>query len=249
MKNIITTILLLSTIILSAQKTEHNTLTKKETKKGWVLLFDGETTKGWKGISLDHFPKQGWLVENGELKVNATDGAESKNGGDIVTVLTYGPDFDFKWDWKMETVGGNSGLKYFVQESLTKKGKKYGYGLEYQILDDMNHFWMKNGKMKPNDYHTLGSLYEFFPASPKKNPAPLGEWNQSRIISKDNKVEHWLNGKKILTYERGGVAFVEMLSKSKFKNIKNFGQEENGKILLQDHGGKVSYRNIKIRKL
>ncbi|WP_066631017.1 3-keto-disaccharide hydrolase [Labilibacter marinus] len=249
MKKILTSILLLSTVIISAQKEENNTLTKKEIKKGWELLFDGKTSDGWKGISLDHFPTHGWVIKNGELKVNATDGAESKNGGDIVTHKAYGPDFILVWDWKMETVGGNSGLKYFVQENRTQKGKKYGYGLEYQVLDDMNHTWMKNGKMEPNDYHTLGSLYEFFPASPKKSPAPLGEWNTSKIVSKNNKVEHWLNGKKILTYERGGEEFLEMLGKSKFKKIKNFGQEDTGKFLLQDHGGKVSYRNIKIRKL
>ena len=108
---------------------------------------------------------------------------------------------------------------------------------------------MKNGKMVPNDYHTLGALYEFFAASPKKKPAPLGEWNRSRIVSKKKIVEHWLNGKKILSYERGGKEFLKMLGKSKFKHIKNFGQEDQGKILIQDHGGKVSYRNIKIRKL
>lgn len=247
MKTLITTLILLTSLSLFAQ--EHNTLSKKEIKKGWTLLFDGKTSDGWKGISKDHFPKHGWIIKDGELKVNATDGAESGNGGDIVTTDVYGPNFDLKWEWKMETVGGNSGLKYFVQENRTKKGKKYGYGLEYQILDDMNHPWMKNGKMVPNDYHTMGSLYEFFPASAKKSPAPLGEWNQSRIICKNNKVEHWLNGKKILTYERGGEEFIEMLKKSKFKHIKNFGQEENGKILLQDHGGKVSYRNVKIRTL
>ena len=242
-------IFLLATLSLTAKKPEHNTLTKKEIKKGWELLFNGENSEGWKGISLDHFPTQGWIINNGELKVNATDGAESGNGGDIVTIKSYGPDFELVWDWKMETVGGNSGLKYFVQENRTAKGRKYGYGLEYQILDDMNHPWMKQGKMVPNDYHTLGALYEFFPASSNKKPAPLGEWNKSRILSKNNKVEHWLNGRKILAYERGGKAFMEMLSKSKFNKIENFGQEEKGKILLQDHGGKVSYRNVKIRKL
>ncbi len=148
----------------------------------------------------------------------------------------------------MLTKGGNSGIKYFVKEEITTNGN-YGYGLEYQILDDMNHPWMLEGKMQPNDYHTAGSLYEFFPATEAKKVKPLGEWNSSRIISRSYQVEHWLNGQKILEYERGGKDFVKMLKNSKFKEIENFGQQTHGHILLQDHGSQVSFRNIKIREL
>ena len=229
-----------------------NTISKQEQKEGWQLLFDGVSSNGWRGITKENFPQNGWEVMAGELRVNAVNGEESANGGDIVTTEKYGPDFEMKWEWKMYTVGGNSGVKYFVQEENTHKGSYssgYGYGLEYQILDDANHPWMKEGKMTPNDYHTIGSLYEFFPAASTKKVMPLGKWNTSRIVSKDNQVEHWLNGEKILSYERGGKQFMKMLKKSKFKDVEGFGQEKNGHILLQDHGSKVYYRNIKIRQL
>jgi hypothetical protein len=148
----------------------------------------------------------------------------------------------------MLTKGGNSGLKYYVKEELTSEGS-YGYGLEYQILDDDNHPWMLEGKMSPNDYHTIGALYEFFAPSETKVVKPLGQWNTSRIVSHKNQVEHWLNGRKVLSYERGGKEYKEQLNKSKFKDIENFGQEERGHILLQDHGSLVYFRNIKIREL
>lgn len=224
-----------------------NTLSPEEKAANWQLLFDGISTEGWRGIAKTHFPKQGWAIKDGEMRVNATDGAESSNGGDIITTNEYG-DFNLTWEWKMLTKGGNSGVKYYVSEELTESGG-YGYGLEYQILDDANHSWMRTGKMKPNDYHTLGGLYEFFPPSRDKKVKTLGEWNSSRIVSKNNRVEHWLNGEKILEYERGGKDFKKMLEKSKFKHIKNFGQGQKGHILLQDHGSRVHFRNIKIQEL
>jgi len=223
-----------------------NRLSTEEISNGWELLFDGYSSRGWRGITRDEFPSLGWEILSGELRTIAVDGSESTNGGDVITLKEYGPDFELSWEWKMLTKGGNSGVKYFVKENLTTNGN-YGYGLEYQILDDMNHPWMLEGKMQPDDYHTIGSLYEFFPASEVKQVKPLGEWNVSRIVSKDMHVEHWLNGEKILQYDRGGRKFQKMLKKSKFRDIENFGQEEKGHILLQDHGSQVHFRNIKIR--
>ena len=223
-----------------------NRLTPKEIKRGWQLLFDGHSSNGWRGISRDHFPKYGWQIQAGEISINAQLNPLDRPG-DIVTQKEYG-DFELVWDWKMGTKGGNSGIKYFVNESLTTDGK-YGYGLEYQILDDANHPWMLEGKMKPNDYHTCGALYEFFAPSPDKVVKSLGEWNSSRIRSKNNRVEHWLNGERVLKYKRGGKIFKEMLGKSKFKDIDQFGMWESGRILLQDHSSDVSFRNIKIREL
>ena len=226
----------------------HNTLTAKEEAAGWKLLFDGHSSTGWRGIKKDRFPKKGWVIESEEIRSHSANGAGSGNGGDIITVEQFG-DFELYWEWEMLTVGGNSGVKYFVKESLTNRGSSSGLGLEYQILDDENHAWMLEGRMKPNDYHTLGALYEFFPPSAdKKKVNPLGTWNSSRILSKGHHVEHWLNGEKILEYERGSKEFLEMLEKSKFKDIENFGQEERGHILLQDHPGQVYFRNIKIRE-
>jgi hypothetical protein len=148
----------------------------------------------------------------------------------------------------MKSKGGNSGVKYFVQEGIgTNKG--YGYGLEYQLLDDKNHAWMLEGKMKPNDYHTLGSLYEIYPASPDKHSNPLGLWNESMIVSDGSHVEHWLNGQKILEYERGGADFNAKIATSKFKDIPGYGVLPTGHILLQDHGSIIHYRNLKIKQI
>jgi inosose dehydratase len=223
-----------------------NTLTKEEVEAGWQLLFDGKTEKGWRGINQKSFPESGWFVANGELAVNAVDGAESQNGGDIITVKTYG-DFELQWQWRMLSRGGNSGVKYFVEEGLADNSK-HGIGLEYQILDDANHPWMIEGKMKPGDYYTVGALYGLYKPANKKLKL-LNEYNDCRIISKGKHVEHWLNGVKVLEFERGSDDFKERVSQSKFKNIKNFGQAKEGHILLQDHGSKVYFRNIKIREL
>ncbi len=219
---------------------------RDESPAEFVALFDGKTSKGWRGINSDAFPEEGWQIENGLLIVNATNGAESGNGGDIITLEKFG-DFELRWEWKMLSKGGNSGVKYYVEERKLEN-MKHGIGPEYQILDDQNHEWMLNGKMTPCDYHTLGSLYEIFPASCDKEPLPLGEWNSSKIISRDGLVEHWLNGKLILTYNRFSDGFKQKISESKFNEYSNFGQIPEGHILIQDHGSILHYRNILIRK-
>lgn len=225
----------------------NNVLTSQEKKEGWRLLFDGKSTEAWRGINQKIFPTTGWKVENGDLIACAEGGAESGNGGDIITKKKYG-NFVLKWEWLMETRGGNSGVKYFVQEGIGNN-KGYGYGLEYQLLDDKNHTWMLDGKMKPNDYHTLGSLYEIYSASPDKRPNPLGTWNESMIVCKGTHVEHWLNGSKILEYERGSDDFKAKIAASKFKDISGYGLLPEGYILLQDHGSIIHYRNLKIKQL
>lgn len=221
-----------------------NTLSPNEKKEGWKLLFDGKSADQWRGINQTVFPQKGWKIENGELIANAEGGAESGNGGDIITKQQYG-NFSLKWEWRMETKGGNSGLKYFVHEGIGNN-KGYGYGLEYQILDDKNHEWMLQGKMKPNDYHTIGALYEIYPASPGKRPSPLGFWNESMIVCKGNRVEHWLNGQKILEYDRSSEDFKTRIAESKFRDVEGFGLWPEGHLLLQDHGSVVHYRNVKI---
>lgn len=225
----------------------ENQLSEREKANGWKLLFDGKSMEQWRGINKDYFPKSGWKVEDGLLVASFEGGGESESGGDIITKKKYG-DFVLKWDWKMVSKGGNSGLKYYVQEGLGEN-EGYGFGLEYQILDDKNHEWMLNGKMKPNDYHTVGSVYEIYPASPDKRPSPLGLWNTSEIVSKDNHVEHWLNGQKILEYDRGSSDFKGKIAESKFKDVKGYGTIPKGYLLLQDHGSVVNYRNIKVKEI
>lgn len=225
----------------------QNALNPQEKKEGWQLLFNGKNFNGWRGVNKKNFPEKGWVIEDGAIVSNGTNVAESADGGDIITKKEY-ENFILKVQWKMETKGGNSGIKYFVKEGFGENSK-YGFGLEYQILDDQNFSWMLTGKMKPNDFYTLGALYEMYPPSPEKQPNPLGQWNESIIVSRGNHVEHWLNEKKMLEYERGSADFKERVAKSKFKDIKDFGLFPKGHILLQDHGSIVYFKNIKIKEL
>lgn len=221
-----------------------NQLTIDEEKNGWKLLWDGTTNNGWRGARLDDFPTEGWIIENGELIVLSSGGEESAAGGDIVTEDLYG-NFELQLDFKL-TKGANSGIKYFVDTDLNK-GHGSSIGLEYQILDDDNHPDAKLGNHEGS--RTLASLYDLIKVDPDKPVNPIGEWNHALILSKDNHVEHWLNGMKVLEYERKSDTYKKLVSESKYKIWPNFGEADQGNILLQDHGDRVAFKNIKIRPI
>lgn len=221
-----------------------NELTSKEKEDGWKMLWDGSGTDGWRGAKLESFPDQGWKIANGVLTVLSSGGAESEGGGDIVTTEQYG-DFELKVDF-MITKGANSGIKYYVDTDLNK-GEGSAIGLEYQILDDEVHPDAKLGRSE--GIRTMASLYDLIRADPKKPVNPIGEWNTAYILSKENHIEHWLNGTKVLEYERGSPEYRALVEESKYAIWPNFGELERGRILLQDHGDQVSFKNIKIRPI
>jgi hypothetical protein len=252
LKSIIT--LLTATVFLSGcgnpGKQTMNTLTKKEKKDGWVLLFDGKTLNGWRGLGRDAVQTDHWKTEDGMIrKVNNNEVPRQPDGkpvagGDLMTIETF-DDFELYFEWKIKAAG-NSGIKYNVSEELSMAhGSKYSaLGFEYQILDDGHEKYA--GKLKPSQY--TGSLYDLFPSENIKLN-PVGEFNSSRIIFKENYGEHWLNGVKVLEFNLDSPEFDAAFQKSKFVNYKDFAKKRKGHIVITDHTDDSWYRNIKIRKI
>lgn len=237
----------------SANTEIDNMLTPEEIAEGWGLLFDGESVENWRGVYKDSFPAVGWTVENGHLVVLASDGGESTHGGDIITKAQYA-EFELSLEAKL-LEGGNSGIKYYVVE-MQPNPKGSAIGPEFQLLDDAKHPDATKGRF---GNRTIGSLYDLIPASKDKKPSPIGEWNKVRLVSKGGVVQHWLNGELVVEYTRGSQAFRDSVAVSKYKAIMEdngyvgkyapFGEAPEGHILLQDHGDRVEFRNIKIRNL
>lgn len=204
-----------------------NTLTPEEQAAGWRLLFDGTNTTAWRGFGKETFPAQGWVVENGWLKK-----VERVRGGDLLSREQF-TDFELSWEWRIPR-GANNGVKYFIVE------KRGGIGHEYQMIDD--------AQRGPNK----GSTAAFYDVLPPKAHAPVKlapESNRSLLRVSGKRVEHWLNGEKVLEYECGSPEVLAGVAASKFKSVKGFGQKVTGPILLTDHGSECAYRNIKIRAL
>jgi hypothetical protein len=227
-----------------------NRLTEIEQRKGWRLLWDGETTSGWRGANSETFPEQGWVIEDGMLTVVESGGGESRFAGDIVTEEEF-HNFEFELDFKI-TEGANSGIKYYVLEGLNP-GSGSEIGPEFQILDDQRH---PDAAQGVGGNRTVGSLYDLITAGNLSEPnrsskrfKGVGAWNKARIVAKDGKVEHWLNNVKVVEYDRHSQIYRNLIRKSKYDVFENFGEAEWGHILLQDHGNRVSFRSIKVREL
>jgi Domain of Unknown Function (DUF1080) len=221
-----------------------NNLSAQEKAAGVQLLFDGVSSKGWVGAYKTSFPEKGWVIKDGTITVMPSGGAESTNGGDIVSKEEFGA-FDLSFDFKL-TAGANSGVKYFV--TLAEANKGSAIGLEYQVLDDTLH---PDAKMGRNGNRTMASLYDLIKAEKQKRfIRQPGNWNSGRVIVyPNNHVEHYLNGVKVLEYERGSQAYRDLVAISKYKVWPAFGEAKTGHILLQDHGNEVSFRSIKIKPL
>jgi sugar phosphate isomerase/epimerase len=215
----------------STRAPAQNVLTAKEKADGWTLLFDGTSTRGWKGFGKAGFPTVGWVVEDGTLK------GLGQKGGDIITTTTYG-DFEFAWDWRL-SFRGNSGVKYFVDESRGNAGGAIGH--EYQTIDDDNYT-----AMALTDRQQTGAWYDVIPPA-KKAARPVGEWNTSRLVVRGSTVEHWLNGTLVLAYDITSAEAARGIATSKFKDVKGYADKIRTPILLQDHDTVVWFRNLKIR--
>jgi type 1 glutamine amidotransferase len=211
---------------------QHNTLTPEEKASGWVLLFDGESTEHFRGFRQPEFPTKGWRVENGTIFMPAKGG-----GGDICTRNEYS-DFEFECEWKVSE-GGNSGIMYRSTEDHTYPWET---GREMQILDDARHV---DGK---SPLTRAGTLYALFPCAADVC-RPAGHWNTARVVAKGTRLQHWMNGIKVVDVDTESAEYKEAHNKSKFTKMPDFGIPTKGVIALQDHGDDIWFRNIKVREL
>ena len=219
--------------------TAHNSLTDEERDEGWILLFDGETTDGWRGYNQSEFPANGWVVEDGTLRcIGSETGDYVGEGGDILYDQQF-QDFRISLEWKLSEAG-NSGIFYLGQELEGEPIWKSAP--EMQILDNENHPDATHGQ---DGNRKAGSLYDLLPADPQ-NTKPVGEWNHAEVMVNNGTITHFQNGEPVVEYEMGTSTWERMVEASKFAEFPEFGKYQPGYIALQDHGDDVWFRNIKL---
>ena len=218
---------------------EPNTLTRKEKKEGWKLLFDGKTTKGWHTYLRDTVGSK-WQVKDAALVFDPSQ--PQSGGGDIVTNDEY-ENFELNLEWKVSK-GSNSGIIFDVQEN-PKSNATYLTGPEMQVLDN------KDASDNKKQNHLAGCLYDMSGDSTVSRPHPVGEWNQVRLIQNKGHLTFWLNGIQTYDGQIGSEEWNNMVAHSKFagKAFTDFAKVAKGRIALQQHPGSSEWRNIKIRQL
>ena len=222
-----------------------NTLSPQETAQEFKLLFNGKDFTNWRGVMMKTPPTAGWTIENGVLHALVADSTEKGRRSDLISNQIFKA-FELNFDFKMDE-GTNSGVKYFFTESADNL--KEGIGPEYQIMD--NAYQAKTKAGLPED-RTMSSLVGLIPATPldARFQKKIGEWNQGKIIvHTDKRVEHWLNGFKVVEYVLGSVAYKALTAKSKIATTPDFGLVDKSPVLLQNHGKSVYFRSVKIREL
>ncbi|WP_339925943.1 DUF1080 domain-containing protein [uncultured Cyclobacterium sp.] len=208
------------------------------TEEEWISLFDGDGLTGWTSFGKDQ-PGEAWEAADGVLYFNSGKKDEGASGGDLVTKETFG-DFHLEIEWKISE-GGNSGIMFFVQDN-GEYDRPYHTGPEYQVLDNDGH---KDGKIIT---HRAGDLYDMI-ESTEEAAKPVGEWNKTEIIINDSKLQFFLNGVKTVETTLWDDQWNAMVAESKFAQWEGFAKFKEGKIVLQDHGDDVWFRNIKIKRL
>jgi len=208
-----------------------NTLTAAEQAAGWKLLFDGKSTDAWRGYRGKEFPSAGWAVDGDALKT-------ASGGGDIITKAQYG-DFELQLEWKASPKA-NSGIIYRCTE---QHDASWQTGPEFQILEDSTY------GAAATDMHSAGALYDLAAPAPEKLLKPAGEWNHGRIIWDDARIQHYVNGMKVVDVRTDGEDWKSRIAGSKFGAYEGFGVQPKGHIAIQDHGDTLWYRNIKVRDL
>ena len=210
----------------------------------WIYMFDGKTTDGWRGYNKETLPKK-WEVINGELTFNTELKLEKDwdGGNDIIYYKEQFENFELYLEWKLPK-GGNSGVFYHVQEGYNAP---HNISPEYQILDDDGWEEINNAKLK--NWQKAGANYGMHEPNISKKLNPSGQWNSSRIIHDNNKVEHWLNGKIILSFFKDSDDWNKKRNSEIFRDKTDYGKFKKGYIALQDHDTPIWFRNIKIKKL
>ena len=212
-----------------------NTLSKKEQKKGWQLLFDGKTSDGWHGYNLKVFPES-WTIEDGAFTMNTTGGAESQ---DVITNKMY-RNFVLSLEYKL-TAAANSGIIYQIKEDTLYKFP-YETGPEFQVID--HEGWTD----KLEDLQINGANYAMYPPLVKPYK-PVGEWNQLFLYVNGNEVTQILNGEIVVKYTKHSDEWEKLRNSGKWVAFPDWGKFDEGYISLQNHGTKVWYRSIKLKEI